>query len=161
MRSCPAGIAENTRHLGLIHLQLPSRGLWVLDGKMRDTKMSQDLSHSCCLLLFLSMTYFHVLFLLLLFQELPAAVCLPPWSAWCPYTTSPAVLLACLSSWGALSTFSPGVPFHSPPTWHLRDLDRGNCEPTHSFTAFSPASPVGFHFPFPGHIQTHLRIYRN
>lgn len=38
-------------------------------------------SHSCCLLIFWSMTYFHFLFLLLLFQDLPPAVCLPPQSA--------------------------------------------------------------------------------
>lgn len=48
---------------------------WAPGPEARQTRAP---SHSCRPLLFWSITYFQFSFLLLLFQDLPPAVCLPP-----------------------------------------------------------------------------------
>lgn len=70
-----------------------------------------SLSLSFCL----SMTYFHFLFLLLLFQDLPPAVCLPLQSALVSSSNFHCYAPVLLPLLGSLSNFSPKVPFTHPP----------------------------------------------
>lgn len=92
------------------------------------------------------------MFLFLLFQDLPPAVCLPPPSAllWCLYPTPP-LRFGPAPFAGALRTLAPGAPFtHRPPG--SQALSRGTlCKLTQPPRSLS--SPLGL-VPSAHHFQS-------
>lgn len=107
-------------------------------------------SHSCCLLSFSEHDLFPFLFLLLLFQDLPPAVCLPPLSALVSLPNSPGGAPGLPFFPGDSKQLSPGAPFPSPCTWGLRCLfSRRIHIRIQSLTSLCPPCTWGLFTPHP------------